>query len=101
MDSTDDLRGRWLVRTNSMWDYGVPPLRCGLVRELLRHQLYLGLIAGIGPPYSGSWRWVCFTGQPRTAQEYKGQGSKVLLYLGLDRRMASLLSSKDGPRRIR
>src|SRR3954466_2560476 len=56
--------------------------------------------AGIGPPYSGSGRWVCFTGQPRTAQEYKGQGSKVPSYLGLDRRMASLLSSKDGPRRI-
>src|ERR1041384_4625706 len=22
--------------------------------------------AGLGPPYSGSGRWVCFTGQPRT-----------------------------------
>src|ERR1044071_5156054 len=32
--------------------------------------------------YSGSGRWVCFTGQPRTVQEYKGQGSKVPLYLG-------------------
>src|SRR3954470_14938289 len=50
--------------------------------------------------YSGSGKWVCFTGQPRTAQEYKGQGSKVPLYLGVDRRMASLLSSKDGLRRI-
>src|SRR3954470_8578050 len=50
--------------------------------------------------YYGSGKWVCFTGQPRTAQEYKGQGSKVPLYLGLDRRMTSLLSSKDGPRRI-
>src|ERR1043165_8293806 len=38
--------------------------------------------AGFGPPYSGSGRWVCFTGQPRTVQEYKGQGSKVPLYLG-------------------
>src|SRR3954468_15574949 len=53
--------------------------------------------AGFGPPYSGSGRGVCFTGQPCTAQEYKGQGSKVPLYLGLDRQMASLLSSKDGP----
>src|SRR3954467_10691773 len=85
-DSADDLRGRWLVRTNSTWDYGVGPLRCGLVRELLRHQHYLGLIAGLGPPYSSSGRWVCFTGQPRTVLEYKGQGSKVPLYLGLDQR---------------
>src|SRR3954462_14758966 len=46
--------------------------------------------------YSGSGKWVFFTGQPRTAQEYKGQGSKVPLYLGVDRRLASLLSSKDG-----
>src|ERR1043165_9787261 len=32
--------------------------------------------------YSGSGKWVCFTGQPRTMLEYKGQGSKVPLYLG-------------------
>src|ERR1043165_6040562 len=100
MDLADDLTGHWFVRTNSTWDYGVGPLRCGLVRGLFRRLPYLGLIAGLGPPYSGSGRWVCFTGQPRTAQEYKGQGSKVPLYLGLDRRMTSLLSLKDGPRPI-
>src|SRR3954462_3857629 len=32
--------------------------------------------------YSSSGMWVCFTGQPCTVQEYKGQGSKVPLYLG-------------------
>src|SRR3954462_10341211 len=32
--------------------------------------------------YSGSGRWVCFTGQSRTVQEYKGRGSKVPLCLG-------------------
>src|ERR1043165_3285368 len=32
--------------------------------------------------YSGSGKWVCFTGQPRTMLEYKEQGSKVPLYLG-------------------
>src|ERR1043165_7579925 len=100
MDSADDLSSHCLVRTISTWDYGVGPLRFGLVRELFRHQLYLGLIARLGPPYSGSGKWVCFTGQPHTILEYKGQGSKVPLYLGLDRRMASLLSSKDGLRHI-
>src|SRR3954468_4763190 len=98
MDSADDLSGHWLVRTTSTWDYSVGPLRCGLVRELFRHQQCYGL-RRVWTAYSGSGRWVCFTGQPRTVQEYKGQGSKVPLYLGLDRRMGSLLSSKDGPRR--
>src|SRR3954463_7584369 len=32
--------------------------------------------------YSGSGRWVRFTVQPRTVQEYKGRGSKVPLCLG-------------------
>src|SRR4051812_21541050 len=50
MDSADDLSGYMPIRTASTWDYGVVPLRCGLVRGLFRHQLYRGLIAGIGPP---------------------------------------------------
>src|SRR3954471_6923470 len=49
MDSVDDLRGHWLVCTTSTWDYDVGPLRCGLVRELFRHQQCCGLIAGLGP----------------------------------------------------
>src|SRR3954464_11832492 len=77
----------------------VGPLRCGLVRGLFRRQQYRGL-RRVCTAYSGSGRWVCFTGQPRTAQEYKGQGSKVPSYLGVDRQMASLLSLKDGLRRI-
>src|SRR3954451_11805288 len=32
--------------------------------------------------YSGSGRWVCFTGQSCTVQEYIGHGSKVPLCLG-------------------
>src|SRR3954470_13537410 len=56
MDSADDLSSHWLVRTTSTWDYGVGPLRCGLVRGLFRCQLYLGLIVGLGPltPVVGS-----------------------------------------------
>src|SRR3954469_6070620 len=42
-DSADDLSSHWLVRTTSTWDYSVGPLRCGLVRELFRHQQYRGL----------------------------------------------------------
>ena len=99
MDSADDLSSHWLVRTTSTWDYGVGPLRCGLVRGLFNCQQYHGPRRD-WTAYFGGGRWVYFTGQPRTAQEYKGQGSKVPLYLGVDRRMASLLSSKDGLRRI-
>src|SRR3954465_14331456 len=47
MDSADDLSSHCLVCTTSTWDYGVGPLRCSLVRGLFRHQLYLGLIAGL------------------------------------------------------
>ena len=56
MDSADDLSSHWLVRTTSTWDYGVGPLHCSLVRGLFRRQLYLGLIAGLGPltPVVGS-----------------------------------------------
>ena len=82
----DDLSGYMPIRTASTWYYSVGPLRCSLVRGLFRRQLYLGLIVGLGPPYSGSGRWVCFTGQPRTVLEYKEKGSKVPLYLGLDQR---------------
>ena len=32
--------------------------------------------------YSCNGGWVCFSGQSRTAQEYKGRGSKVPMYLG-------------------
>src|SRR3954463_6072398 len=47
----DDLSGSTCpIRTTSTWDYGVGPLRCSLVRGLFRRQLYLGLIAGLGPP---------------------------------------------------
>ena len=99
MDSADDLSSHWLVRTTSTWDYGVGPVRCSLVRGLFRRRQYRG-VRRDWTAYSGSGRWVCFTGQPRTAQEYKGQGSKVPLYLGVDRQMASLLSSKDGLRHI-
>src|SRR3954471_7628459 len=81
MDSADDLSSHWLVSTTSTWDNGVGPLRCRLVRELLRHQQYRDL-RRVWTAYSGSGRWVCFTGQPRIMQEYKGQGSKVPLYLG-------------------
>src|SRR3954470_16659226 len=83
MGQVDDLSGSTCpIRTTSTRDYGVGPLRCSLVRWLFRRQLYLGLIAGLGPPTSGSGRWVCFTGKPRTVQEYKGRGSKVPLCLG-------------------
>src|SRR4051812_47809173 len=100
MGQVDDLSGSSCpLRTTSTWDYGVGPLCCGLVRGLFRRQQYRGL-RRVWTAYSGSGGWVCFTGQPRTMQEYKGQGSKVPLYLGLDRRMASLLSSKDGLQRI-
>src|SRR3954463_8925715 len=99
MDLADDLSSHWLVRTTSTWDYGVGPLRCGLVRGLFRRQQYRGLCR-VWIAYSDSGRWVCFTGQPRTVHKYKGQGSKVPLYLGLDRRMASLLSLKDGLRSV-
>src|SRR3954470_15772653 len=100
MGQVDDLSG-WScpLRTTSTWDYGVGPLRCGLVRGLFRRQQYCGL-RRVWTAYFGSGRWVCFTGQPRTTQGYKGQGSKVPLYLGVDRQMAPLLSSKDGLRRI-
>src|SRR3954464_11427154 len=50
MDSADDLIGYMPIRTASMWDYGVGPLCCNLVRGLFRRQQYRGLIAGIGPP---------------------------------------------------
>src|SRR3954467_12447040 len=82
MDSADDLSGYMPIRIASTWDYGVGPLRCSLVRGLFRRQQYRGLRRD-WTAYSDSGRWVCFTGQPRTAQEYKGQGSKVPLYLGL------------------
>src|ERR1041384_6377600 len=80
MDSVDDLSSHWLVRTTSTWDSGVGPMRCSLVRGLFRRQQYCGLRRD-WTAYSGSGRWFCFTGQPRTVQEYKGQGSKVPLYL--------------------
>ena len=80
-DSADDLSSHWLVRTISTWDYGVGPLRSGPF-EGASDTSFTSACAGIGPPYSGSGRWVCFTGQPRTVQDYKGQGSKVPLYLG-------------------
>src|SRR3954466_7949113 len=100
MGQVDDLSGSSCrIRTASTWDYGVGPLRCSLVRGLFRHQQYRGLRRD-WTAYSGSGRWVCFTGQPRIAQEYKGQGSKFPLYLGVDRRMASLLIKKDGLRHI-
>src|SRR3954471_18915270 len=89
MDSADDLSSHWLVRTTSTWDYSVGPLRCSLVRGLFRRQQYRGLRRD-WTAYSGSGRWVCFTGQPHTVQEYKGQGSKVPLYLGF--RPADFLS---------
>ena len=56
MDSVDDLSSHWLVRTTSTGDYGVGPLRCGLVRGLFRRQLYHGLIVRLGPltPVVGS-----------------------------------------------
>src|SRR3954471_21607059 len=56
MDSADDLSGYIPIRTASTWDYGVGPLRCSLVQGLLRRQLYLGLIVGLGPltPVVGS-----------------------------------------------
>src|SRR3954468_20799107 len=81
MDSVDDLSGYMPIRTASTWDYGVGPLRCSLVRGLFRCQQYHGL-RWDWTTYYGSGRWVCFTGQPRSAQECKGQGSKVPLYLG-------------------
>src|SRR3954463_14084051 len=82
MGQVDDLSGSLCpLRTTSTWDYGVGPLRCGLVRGLFRRQQYCGL-RQVWTAYSGSGGWVCFTGQPRTVQEYKGQGSKVPLYLG-------------------
>src|SRR3954468_24694172 len=100
MGQVNDLSGSSCpLCTTSMWDYSVGPLRCGLVRGLFRRQQYRGLRRD-WTAYSDSGRWVCLTGQPRTAHEYKGQGSKVPLYLGVDWRMASLLSSKDGLRRI-
>src|SRR3954465_4253382 len=83
MGQVDDLSGSSCpLRTTSTWDYGVGPLRCSLVRGLFRRQQYCGLRRD-WTAYSSSGRWVCFTGQPRTMQEYKGQGSKVPLYLGL------------------
>src|SRR3954466_15097523 len=83
MGQVDDLSGSSCrIRTASTWDYGVGPLRCSLVRGLFRRQQYRGLRRD-WTAYSGSGRSVCFTGQPRTVQEYKGQGSKVPLYLGL------------------
>src|SRR4051812_31542266 len=97
MDSADDLRGHWLVRTTFTWDNAYGRLCVVASFENSSDTSSTAACAGIGPPYSGSGRWVCFTGQPRTGQEYKGRGSKVPLYLGLDRQMASLLSSKDGP----
>src|SRR4051812_11802019 len=63
------------LRTTSTWDYGVGPLRCSLVRGFFRRQQYRDLRRD-WTAYSGSGRCVCFTGQPRIAQEYKGQGSK-------------------------
>src|SRR3954465_6822087 len=73
MDSADELSGYMPIRTASTWDYGVGPLCCSLVRGLFRRQQYRGLRRD-WTAYSGSGRWVCFTGQPRTVQEYKGQG---------------------------
>ena len=99
MDSAYDLSGYMPIHIASTWDYGVGPLHGSLVRGLIGRQQYRRL-RRVWTAYSGSGRWVCFTAQPRTMQEYKGQGSKVPLYLGVDQRMASLLSSKDGPRRI-
>src|SRR4051812_46178143 len=81
MGSADDLSGYIPIGTASTWDYSVGPLRCSLVRGLFRHQQYRGMRRD-WTAYSGSGRWVCFTGQPHTMQEYKGQGSKVPLYLG-------------------
>ena len=81
MGLVDDLSGYMPIRTTSMWDYGVGPLHFSLVRGLFRRQQYRGL-RRVWTAYSGSGRWVCFTGQPHTVQEYKGQGSKVPLYLG-------------------
>src|ERR1044071_5253063 len=100
MDSADDLSSHWLVRTTSTWDYGVGPLRCSLVRGLFRHQLYLGLIAGLGPltPVVGSG-----SDSPASrlqCRSTKDRGPKFLCIYDLDRRMASLLSPKDGLRLI-
>src|SRR3954462_2159451 len=96
MGQVDDLSGSSCpLRTTSTWDYGVGPLCCGLVRGLFRRQQYRGLRRD-WTAYSDSGRWVCFTGQPRTMQEYKGQGSKVPLYLGFRLADVYLLASKDG-----
>src|SRR3954466_14513213 len=81
MGSADDLSILLAYMHYLTWDYGVGPLRCSLVRGIFRRQQYRGL-RRVWTTYSGNGRWVCFTGQPRTMQEYKGQGSKVPLYLG-------------------
>ena len=78
MDSADDLSSHWLVCTTSTWDYGVGPLRCSLVRGLFRRQLYLGLIAGLGPltPVVGSGSPSLATHAPRMST--KGKGPKYI-----------------------
>src|SRR3954465_14765500 len=101
MGQVDDLSGSSCpLRTTSTWDYGVGPLRCSLVRGLFRHQLYLGLIAGLGPltPVVGSGSASPASHVP--CRSTKDGGPKFLCTWDLDRRMASLLSSKNGLRRI-
>lgn len=82
MRQVDDLSGSTCpIRVTSTCDYGMGPPRRTFYRKLFRRQQYRGLRRE-WTAYSGSGRWVCFTSQPRTVQEYKGQGSKVPAYLG-------------------
>src|ERR1041384_8126260 len=81
MGQVDDLSGSsWPLRTTSMWDYGVGPLRCSLVRGIFRCQLYLGLIAGLGPltPIVGSGSASPASHVPRRSTKDRGQSSFVL-----------------------
>ena len=70
MDSADDLSSLLAYTHYLTWDYGVGPLHCSLVRGLFRRQQYRGLRRD-WTAYSGSERWVWFTGQRGNVQEYK------------------------------
>src|ERR1041385_537766 len=83
MDQVDDLSGSSCpLRTTSTWDYGVGPLHCSLVRWLFRRQLYLGLIAGLGPPTPVVGGGSASPASHVLCRSTKGRGSKVPLCLG-------------------
>ena len=67
------------IRTASARDNGYGPLRvvC-LYRKLFRRHNLCGLIAGIGCYCLAlvMGRWVCFAGQTRNVQEYKGRWAR-------------------------